>query len=342
MSFVRVPFPAPVSLMDSDGKPKLGYFDTEVGHLSLDAFQYQNVMDKPASRWAKHFHYKQFQFVSIVTPDYIIGFAIADIRYLASGFAYVYDREKDSYEKYEWVKPKGVGYSTEPSPSEGRAFLGNTSKYLEFSIVRGQWSANINLPFIKCSICLQRPEGSKPLALCNQTGYNGWTYTQKHNTLTVLGEMIVHGNPICLDNALANYDFSAGYMRRDTSWRWASLNGRTETGTVGFNLANGVNETGLNENALWINGERHLLGPVVFDFDRGDVSSPWRIYSFDGRLDLSFQPANFRKEKLNLWLLRSNFRQFVGVFSGYIHDSDGNKYVLDDMVGLTEDHYARW
>ena len=46
-------------------------------------------MDKPASRWAQHFDYKQFQFVSIVTKDYVIGAAIADIRYLASAFVSV-------------------------------------------------------------------------------------------------------------------------------------------------------------------------------------------------------------------------------------------------------------
>ncbi|WP_442800653.1 hypothetical protein [Shewanella sp. AS1] len=34
-------------------------------------------------------------------------------------------------------------------------------------------------------------------------------------------------------------------------------------------------------------------------------------------------PRQCRQEKRNLWLLKSNFRQYIGYFDGYVIDSDG-------------------
>ncbi|MEG3696790.1 DUF2804 family protein, partial [Vibrio coralliirubri] len=90
------------------------------------------------------------------------------------------------------------------------------------------------------------------------------------------------------------------------------------------------------------NGTTHLLTPVQFAFSRQDTNLPWQITSQDGRINLTFTPLNNRSEKLNLWLLKSNFRQFVGHFSGSIEDNNGMTHQLDGVLGLTEDHFARW
>jgi hypothetical protein len=103
-----------------------------------------------------------------------------------------------------------------------------------------------------------------------------------------------------------------------------------------------VNETGVNENALWIDGQRILLPAVLFEFDRQNPDSAWRIYDSNGQIDLRFSPKTVRKEQLNLWLLKSNFRQFIGMFSGTISLSTEKTYQIENVLGLTEDHYAKW
>ncbi|MCL2912660.1 DUF2804 domain-containing protein [Shewanella corallii] len=332
----------PESLIDNRGRPCFGYFDGPVTYMAPDRFDYRNVMDKPASAWSRHFHYKQFQFVSVVTRGYVLGMALADIRYLGSGFAYLLDIRANRLTEINWLKPKGGDYRTTPSPVTGQGHIRGGKGDLNFSIEDGRWRVRLDSEAVRADISLEAPALGLPLAICNPTGYNGWTYTQKHNGLQVTGLLEVEGERVSLDSALAGYDFSAGYMRRDTSWRWASINGEVDGNTLGLNLAAGVNETGLNENAFWFNGERHLLGPVQFEFERLNPDSPWRIYSLDGRIELSFHPRNRREEKLNLWLLRSNFRQFIGHFSGRIIDGNGHCHQLNNLVGLTEDHYARW
>ncbi|MDF5591304.1 DUF2804 domain-containing protein, partial [Vibrio parahaemolyticus] len=145
-----------------------------------------------------------------------------------------------------------------------------------------------------------------------------------------------------LSEVAAGYDFSAGYMRRETSWRWASINCFEDDRRLGLNLAAGVNETGYCENVLWINGQRHFLQPVQFQFSRSDEGQKWHITSEDKRVNLQFTPLNRRSEKKNFWLLKSNFRQYIGYFSGYLIDGNGIKHQLEEVMGLTEDHYAKW
>ncbi len=330
-------------LINETGEPEFGLLAAPPENLGIERFRYRTVMDKAASRLARYFHYKQFQFVSLVTENYLIGVAIADIRYLGSAFCYLYDRKANTLVESEWLKPPGTGYRMTPSPQNGEAEIAGRNGAVKFTLSDGQWRVVIDTPAIKADIRLLSMDAGEPLALCTPTGYNGWTYTQKHNALVPVGSLEVNGRPETLSGALAGYDFSAGYMRRETSWRWSSINAELAEGRLGLNLAAGVNETGGSENAFWLGGRRHLLGPVHFTFSRSEAETgSWRIHSDDGRVDLTFTPLNLRSQRLNLWLLQSNFRQYIGEFSGHLCDGEGNKIKLDRVVGLTEDHYARW
>lgn len=332
--------PAPHNLIDSNGQPKIGHFDGIPKHLNIEKFDYRNSMDGKANPWHKYFHYKQFQFVSVVTETHITGVAIADIRYLSSAFCYVYDIENNKLEECSWLRPLAFDKQVTSSPFEGSTSIAGQN--IVFDIENGQWKVSLNTKLIKAELYLESEHDSLPLVMCSPTGYSGWTYTQKHNALKVTGSLEINQREIALGHARAGYDFSAGYMRRETSWRWASINAKSNNTDIGLNLAAGVNETGGCENVLWVNGTRHLLNAVQFTFGRQDTDLPWQVTSQDGRINLTFTPLNKRSEKLNLWLLKSNFRQFIGHFSGSIQDNNGVTHQLDNVFGLTEDHFARW
>ncbi|CAH0991033.1 hypothetical protein SIN8267_01134 [Sinobacterium norvegicum] len=345
--------PYPDCLIDEDGQPRLGYFDQPVADLGLDKFRYFNSMDKPAGALRRYVDFKQFQFISINTGHHIIGVAIADIRYLASGFCYVYDLASNTLVEQNWLRPARLGYQTMPSATEGQAYIGSGNNRLEFTISGGQWRLKIDTDNIQADVQLHGEEGELPLALCSPTGYQGWTYTQKHNCLSVEGRLSINNTIEDLSEALAGYDFSAGYMRRETNWCWASINNRLSCGRrFGLNLATGVNESGVSENCCWLDGQRHYLPSVQFTFkrQRGQALhlSDWQVRSnatnSEGRpiIELSFTPLNCRQERLNLWLLKSNFRQYIGHYNGVIETADGEKIIINNMLGLSEDHFARW
>ncbi len=328
-------------LIGPDGQPQFGHFNRPVTDLGLQRFDYRTVMDKPASALARYFHYKQFQFVSLCHPDWQIGLAIADIRYAANGFGYFYQRKYRQLDEISLLKPFSLGVQMSPSPIAGCASISGKQN-ISLNINGLQWQIRLTGALLQGEFSISPPPGSMPLALCTPTGYNGWTYTQKHNALQLSGQLQYRGTALDLTPALAGYDFSAGYMRRETSWRWGSISAHLPQGRFGLNLASGVNETGSTENCLWLNGATQLLPPVHIALDRQQPQQPWRYYSDNGDIALTFAPQHCRRERLNLGLLASNFRQYCGTFSGRIRLQSGEKLQLDQIPGLAEDHFARW
>ncbi|HEX5793504.1 MAG TPA: DUF2804 domain-containing protein [Rheinheimera sp.] len=337
-----MPNPLPDNiLITADGQPRFGHFDSPVTQLGLANFSYHTVMDKPASALARYLHYKQFQFVSISHPDWQIGLAIADIRYLANAFCYFYDRKTNTLDEISLLKPFSFGVRMSSSPVAGIAAVNGKQ---QFSITPDgfNWHLLLQGPLLSGELLLHAGTQPQPLALCTPTGFNGWTYTQKHNALALSGTLHYRGKPLDLSAALAGYDFSAGYMRRETSWRWGSISAILPQGCFGLNLASGVNETGHTENCLWLNGEKQLLPAVTISLNRQQPQLSWQFRSADQQLNLQFLPQQCRQERLNLGVLASNFRQYCGVFSGEIPLKNGEKLNLDQVPGLAENHFARW
>jgi hypothetical protein len=160
-----------------------------------------------------------------------------------------------------------------------------------------------------------------------------------------LGRLTCGGKTWVLSSpeTLALVDWSAGFMRRNTFWNWAAIASPLPSGrTFGMNLAAGVNETGFIENAFWIDNTMTKVDTVNFKFDPDDLMKPWRITSYDKKIDLEFFPENKREEKTNAIFLASRFTQFMGCFKGTVTTDNGDCTVIDSLPGYAEDHYARW
>jgi hypothetical protein len=337
---MTVPLPDNI-LIAADGQPRFGHFDTPITDLALTKFIYQTCMDKPASALARHFHYKQFQFVSISHADWQIGIAIADIRYAANAFCYFYDRQIQQLNEISLLKPFSLGVHMSPSPVSGNASI-NGKQNISITPQGYDWHLSLQGELLCGELILHAGSKPQPLALCTPTGYTGWTYTQKHNALNISGALHYNGTELDLTTALGGYDFSAGYMRRETSWRWGSISAKLPQGRFGLNLACGVNETSTTENCLWLNEEKHLLAPVSIALNQHKPEQPWHFRCADNQLNLTFVPEKCRQERINIGLLASNFRQYCGYFSGEITLSSGEKLTLDQIPGLAEQHFARW
>lgn len=334
----------PNQLIDASGQSPNALFAQAVPQLNFADFILTDVMDKPVSALARHFAFKQFQFVGISGPDWWLGIAIADVRYVSSGFAY-FVRHGEPAQELTLLRPLSWQTRMAESASAGQARIGSKTCYWQFDCQPGVWQVRLHSKILQADITLHHGTQA-PLALCAPTAYQGCTYTEKNNALAVSGRLVVNGQPVDLQHARGGYDFSAGFMRRETAWRWASVNTQLDGLPFGLNLAAGVNETGLCENALWYQGQRQHLSPVRFSFSRSrrdaQASGQWQINSSCGELDLRFTPGFCRQEKLQLGLLASNFRQYTGFFDGEIQLRDGRQLSLVRCPGWTEDHYAKW
>ncbi|MFO8212182.1 DUF2804 domain-containing protein, partial [Pseudomonas aeruginosa] len=165
---------------------------------------------------------------------------------------------------------------------------------------------------------------------------NGWVYARKVAGVRCEGQVrsALGDFDLRAIDAFAHHDWSAGYMRRETFWNWACLSGEAQGRRVGLNLSCGVNETSFTENCFWLDGKLCKVDSVRFEFDRDRELGPWHIRSFDGQVDLTFEARGLHRERLNLGLLASNFKQIFGRFRGELRPHGRASLVIDDLWGF--------
>jgi Domain of unknown function (DUF2804), C-terminal/Domain of unknown function (DUF2804), N-terminal len=345
----------PVSPMDvrrligPGGQPQLGIFPEPVRLINYMDYDYRTPMGRRVGPLGKRLRFHQFQYFGAMSAELMLGCAIADLRYLGMAFVYVYRPATRTMRRYGFRTPLGGRVTSSLSPVSGTTSFVGRGVQIEMTAseaprerrlrIRLAGPVEIDAAFSEVAPAFQ------PMALCTQAGVNGWVYAQKAAGVPVTGRVVCDLGTFDLGalDAHAHHDYSAGYMRRETFWRWACLSGRAEGGTrIGLNLSCGVNETSFTENCVWLDGALVKVDLVSFDFDRADPGGPWTIRSRDGRVDLRFHPEACHAERINLWLLATNFQHFLGRFEGVLRAPDGRALAVENLCGLTEDHFARW
>lgn len=330
-------------LIDDNGRYTPGVIEHPVDEINYLDFDLRNAMDRPRSRLARRWRFNQFQFVSAMGPGWVFGMAIVDLKLVSNGFFYLFDFETGTLYEHSFIQPFALGTRIEPKPEHGMASMVKGEVALRVVAAAGGRNVSVTAPG-GIRVDLEIKDDNDPLRLVSPAGYTGWVFTRKSAGLPVEGEIRWdHRIWRCDTETRASIDWSCGFMRRETAWNWACMAGALPDGrSLGLNLAAGVNETGMTENALWLDGRCIRVGTARFEFDRYRPGADWYVSTDDGRVALEFTPAGVRREKLDALVLASNFRQFIGTFRGFVRDDAGNKIPVDGLRGLMEDHYARW
>jgi hypothetical protein len=80
------------------------------------------------------------------------------------------------------------------------------------------------------------------------------------------------------------------------------------------------------------------LAGVRFDVPSDPRGEPWRISSREGAaVDLDFEPVGAREEHNHFGVVRSDFVQPYGRFSGSVHGHD-----VSGCFGVVETHRSVW
>lgn len=334
-------------LIDQQGQPSYGIFSGDVECINYKDFDLRSLTGRKLGKLSKHFKFNQFQFISIASPELMIGVAIVDLKIASTAFAYVFKPETGEFEDFEFTQLLSRHTRAEPSPNHGCFSFQKGANRIEIKSSKTPGVRRLSLHIkdaLEIDATLDENTRYDPMRICTRCGYQGWVYTQKANALICDGRVKWRQQNIDLKaiNALASVDWSAGYMRKYTSWNWASLSSKLPDGrTLGFNLACGVNETGFTENAIWLDGAMIKVDMVNFKFDRFEDRHAWAIHSYDGKINLHFEPQHSKRDHRNLVILQSHFVQHIGRFYGEITLPD-ETLSLQGQWGLAEDHYAKW
>ncbi len=338
-------FKDPPQRIVENGEVAIGIFKEPVPEINAMDYLLLDEMDRVVSGIQKRFRLHSFNYFGVVNDLLIIGLAVYDLGYLGGYFLYVYFRESDRLVELAVKNPfaAGVRFSKRTDTGEISFRSGKTEVVIEQLIPDGIRRVKVSSRKVKLNFVMEDDyKKFSPLSICTRNSYSGWTYTQKKAGAPVReGSLEYEGKRYDLTGARSIFDWTSGFLRRDTYWLWAAGVGRAGEKEFGFNFSNGVNETVFTENVFWIDGKMHLVNYLQIDYDRKDPSKEWKVFSHDGKIDLTFKPAGSRSEKLNLRLIKSNFTQFFGSFSGVITLDDGSSLKVS-ASGFTEKHFAKW
>jgi hypothetical protein len=333
------------TLIGADGRPCFGLYPQPLTSLNLEDFR-PHGMKAPSSltqRWILHYRIKRWEYLGLCNDALIFGIAIVRLGYMCNCFAYLFDRRSGRISEYEVLTPggraarfMGTSLTGETVFESGKTQVQMISD-LETISVKGsiKGTLSVNLTFRKAA---------EPLVCLTRVGLKGFNYTHKEAGCPVLGRISHKGVSWAIEEeqAFGVQDYTLGYLARHTFWNWAAGGGRDREGNrIGFNLVQGINETGFTENVFWVNGRLNKTDVVDFRYDDLDLLKPWNIQSNDSRVRLRFLPAGKRSAKTNAGLLASRFHQPFGRFEGTLRDGE-QVHRLHNVSGFAEEHYAKW
>jgi len=176
---------------------------------------------------------------------------------------------------------------------------------------------------------------------------NRTLYSQK-DFFKATGRLVINGEEMISDDeSTAIVDDHRGYYPRRAHYDWVTtmgkcnVNGKKEW--LAFNLTRNqsIDQAKYNENLLWLEGKTSLLPPVEFtktiaSKDFRDYSE-WNIKDEYDMVNLKFKVYNLNPMIMHACVVNIDYYVAYGELEGYIRDEDGNKFILDGMMGMGED-----
>ncbi|WP_295990553.1 DUF2804 domain-containing protein [Rugamonas sp.] len=323
--------PAPDDVIDADGQPRFGRYAGQTGPIDWSAL----AAPYARKRLWRRFHHKRWHYVALATEHIFCAVAIVDLGWASTAFAYAFDRD-DGDMLANFSQDGWPGRSARLADHAGGASRFKTRRSAIDIDADGDYRLALRCDYLE--IDAEFGAGAAPLLLATGPIAGGSVHaTQKSSGLPLTGQVRTFREPYDLAGGVASFDYSNGLLARDTAWRWASAHNLE----LGFNLQAGY--FGPRENALWLDGQVHALGPAHFLFDATDPLSRWHIFTEDDLLELHFTPDGARRDNKNLVIAASRYLQAIGTFSGWVRSGpDEPKRIVTQLVGVTEDHTSRW
>ena len=333
-------------LINSEGRFQQGLHQQPVSEVNYRNFILRTPMGNRAGPLRRWFGFNQFQFISIISHDIIVGAAIAHTRLAVISFVYFYHTETKQLDSYRFKAPPFKAFcKTSLKPDNGQWFFRQGHNTIEMASSHGTRTLTVRLRDDTAIDMSFSDNNFEPMRCATRVDLNGFSYTQKVAGVPCRGQIHCPSGDFNLEErqACATMDWTAGYLKRRCFWNWICLSGVLPDGRyLGLNGACFTNESSFTENGFWLDGKLNKVSGMAFEYDPFNLYMPWRIYSNDGMVDLKFTPTGAQTEKNDFLIMASNFHQMIGLFSGELICAEGEIIEVNDFWGFTEEHYAKW
>lgn len=333
----RILSPPPTAVLDPDTRrPLLGSYEGPLGLVDY------SVLGR--SLPFRIAHEKAWYYVAIASPDIFVGAAVLRFGYVASTFAFVFERGPAGGPSGHFLADRsqlGPPFCAAYHDQDGISFRFRGQRASFQRPPDGDtFELDVALEGLRVSARVSGALTPPPISAIAELGEGLVHVTEKRALLPVTGEVQVGARRFSLDQARAGFDRSHGYLPRRTLWRWAYAIGHTDAGDpIAINLVDGF--VGEPECAVWIGDEVFPVGEARFLFDPDRPLRPWRMRSSCGAVDLVFDPGDIHAEHQNLGLVKTRFIHPVGAFTGTV-TAGGRTHRLTRVLGVVENQDATW
>lgn len=294
---------------------------------------------------------KRWNYWCITTDRFLFSATLSNIDYLGLAFVYFLDFETSDFHELTVTRLFGKGCNLGNLVADDVLFA---DPKMELSFIFDRTNKNHRIKVecpdfsgqrLSASLTAIEPSNHQTLNVVIPWSNRRFQYTSKQNTLPVKGTVQIGSKKNSADGGYACLDFGRGKWPFSSFWNWASASGTGKNHTVGLNFGAGWTDgTGMNENGICIDGVLSKISEdLIFEYNSADFMQPWRISTaLSDRVDVHFKPFYERVAKTNALILGSEVHQLIGRFSGTVIDDRGKSYTFTDLIGWSEEHYARW
>lgn len=340
----RYPISAPRHAV-TNGVSVFGAFDDVIADVNLD--EARRPLGLALPRFFNNSRIKEWEAYEVSFDEGFICGAIYDMGELVFNVLIFYDREAKTVQANQifGIPRKCVAnslYNTVNHLKTGD-FEGRIENHFENGKVKidcryapkakGKLPMATDLSFTQCA-----PHGVTVMPL----GENRPLYTLKgffraEGTISI-GDRIFKMN----ERSTGIIDDHKGYYPRHAHYDWVTAMGSKNGSPLGINLCKNQALDGEKycENIMWLNGGLHLLPPVEFVHENDRL---WHVFDpKHGAVDLRFKIDDHYRLHKGLGGISSDYAAPYGVVEGFALDNDGNKIMLDGLLGMGEDIYYNY
>lgn len=343
----RVKEPTPENI-HIDGKAVFGTFDKE--------FEKMDFLDikKPtgAPEWYKKNKLTLWEAVEVNLKDGVLLAAPCDMGLFGTMLVLYYDKQERKVHTFStFFSSKKVSISKtllngDISEAQTKTMgVKVVNNFQDGKATVSGWGKNKQGDSIEYEFELERV--SLPSISSMPFGENRPLYSQK-DLFKATGKVLFNGKEIASDEGTAAViDDHRGYYPYRAHYDWLTTMGLCDYDGAkkffAFNLVRNqsIDQDKYNENLIWLENKDSFLPPVKFEHVDGNEFL-WTVKDDYGMVDVTYEIYDRNELVLHAGII--DFRYYVtfGEIKGYLLDVDGNKYVLDGMMGLGEDKTLRF
>jgi hypothetical protein len=335
-------------IIDKNGNLLVGKIENQEIDFNYKDYKLLNFFDKEVKGLKKRFKFHHFNYYAVLSDKYVFAFAIIDLGYVKSIFLYLYDYKGNflfKTDKKMMGSSKKMNFPINPDKHEIKYKDKKLSLNVNKDYLQGLISVEIKMDFLDVRFSVKYNNSNNPLKVVTPAGHNGWTFTEKCSNINEFEYFSIkfESNELDFKSASLVYDWSGGYLKRETNWLWASFSGlNSNNKLIGANFAAMVNETYETENIYWIGKDAFKQDNIIFNYDKNNVYAPWIIENKNKTAFIEFLPQNEINDNTNMIFVKNSFRQFIGKFSGFFFNEKKEKIIFKNISGITEIHKALW